>query len=528
MFGIASSQVFIDSTDATRLTLVSGGNRDLVAYTQKTLFWEKNQHIVLSKNIEGNSIFTLIKDNNVELAENITLDSYFNVSDFDIEGSTLYFCGNVRNGISTEAFIAYADINHLFFPSDVISLIPLNIKYTLINNIYQDSIFSIDRIEVFKNATNTVVAGIGKMYYGNPPYTKIVFDPLGTYQMLVNPNEYYLDFFMLYTITEDSVITNSYNVALGDSPTYATANDFEMFYVANDTINNCYYNKFADITETKNKIYLTSINYSNTNIPYPTLHAKFIDLISFDKLTRQQTSGRIHVSNPIHQSYGVKTSHIIDDEIAIVYNACFEGTDQVSYALRVKPDIVNIFDITNISKFDSIFSGCTILDCDYLEKEEELVVLKKSLINSDISDLIFHLNMKPNISYPYYSYKYKIFFDHDVYLSLNDINNSNSPYYTISGYSTENNLLIFDAKNESYLSDDLCHTRRETKIDTERNFEITAIPNLKQCTFYNPIPYVDNNTLSITHSFKYIYDALLQKTNIPNKYTSNLLIKCIK
>ena len=72
----------------------------------------------------------------------------------------------------------------------------MNIKYTLINNIYQDSIFSIDRIEVFKNATNTVVAGIGKMYYGNPPYTKIVFDPLGTYQMLVNPNEYYLDFFM--------------------------------------------------------------------------------------------------------------------------------------------------------------------------------------------------------------------------------------------------------------------------------------------------------------------------------------------
>lgn len=76
---------------------------------------------------------------------------------------------------------------------------PLKIRYTLINSIYQDSIFSIDRIEVFQDSINTIVAGIGKMYYGEPPYAKKIWGPTGVQEQLCDPTEYYLDF-LCYTL----------------------------------------------------------------------------------------------------------------------------------------------------------------------------------------------------------------------------------------------------------------------------------------------------------------------------------------
>lgn len=163
MFGIASSQVFIDSADTTRVTIVTANTDRLEAYSQKVL----HTHITMSRTDSGKTIFTKIDDNNnIESAKYVVLDS-FNVMDFDIFEDKLYFCGNKNNNISTEAFIAYVEIEELFFPNDVINLNPSNIKYSLINEIYQDSIFSINRIEVFKDNNSIVVSGIGKCTMGN-------------------------------------------------------------------------------------------------------------------------------------------------------------------------------------------------------------------------------------------------------------------------------------------------------------------------------------------------------------------------
>lgn len=57
MFGIASSQVFIDSIDVTRTSSVSAGADRLSPYTQKVLYWNKDRHVILSQNASGRGIF---------------------------------------------------------------------------------------------------------------------------------------------------------------------------------------------------------------------------------------------------------------------------------------------------------------------------------------------------------------------------------------------------------------------------------------------------------------------------------------
>ena len=157
MFGIASSQVFIDSIDATRTSSVSAGADRLSPYTQKVLYWNKDRHVILSQNASGRGVFTLTENGNTETAKSVTLSNYFNVKDFAIEGDTLYFCGSVNNNGSNVAFLAYIKIETLFqdnniiapmdsviipdSPTQILPIISFGIKYTLINNAYQDSIF---------------------------------------------------------------------------------------------------------------------------------------------------------------------------------------------------------------------------------------------------------------------------------------------------------------------------------------------------------------------------------------------------
>ena len=94
--------------------------------------------------------------------------------------------------------------------SDVYTLIGIDLKgFRQFINIYQDKVYSIDRIEVFTDSNDVVLAGIGKMYYGKPKYLKFFYDPIvGSYTDYFDPDEYYLDFFMLYTIKETQEIIN--------------------------------------------------------------------------------------------------------------------------------------------------------------------------------------------------------------------------------------------------------------------------------------------------------------------------------
>lgn len=545
MFGIASSQVFIESQDLTRISSVSAGADRLSPYTQKVLYWNKNRHVILSQNASGRGVFTLTENGNTETAKSVTLSNYFNVKDFAIEGDTLYFCGSVNNNGSNVAFLAYIKIATLFqdyniTPMDSViipdsthisPIILSGIKYTLINNAYQDSIFSIDRIEVFKDSTNnTTIAGIGKMYYGKPPYEVLHPAPnQGITIEFIDPSEYYLDFFMLYTIKEDTNINNYLDVVFqGDSATYGLSNDFEMFYIPSDTIGSCYYNKFADITETPHKIYLTSINYSITGTQDPLNDAAYIDIISFDKLTRQQHTGRLHLPYPVHQAYGVKTTHTFKDRIAIVYNNCFNQNNQYTCAFEIMHGDNNSFMTSKVSIFDTLQQGFAIYDCEYLVDEEELVVLKKTISKGQKEDFVFHLKMSDTTTFPYHYRKYKINYKDGYDLSYSDLNVSNHSDYTVAGYMHDNQILIYDTKNNSCFYNYPCYIYDKFKVASLNQISVTSIPSLTQCRFYTPVKSVSDNQLTILHLSRPILHVFVRYSLIPLTTNSVIKIHCLK
>ena len=546
IFGIARSQVFIDNTDATRTSSVSAGADRLSPYTQKVLYWNKDRHVILSQNASGRGVFTLTENGNTETAKSVTLSNYFNVKDFAIEGDTLYFCGSVNNNGSNVAFLAYIKIETLFkdyniAPMDSViipdssthisPIISSGIKYTLINNAYQDSIFSIDRIEVFKDSTNnTTIAGIGKMYYGNPPYEKLQFDPYeGINSTFVDPSEYYLDFFMFYTIKEDTNINNYLDVVFqGDSATYGLSNDFEMFYIPSDTAESCYYNKFADITETPHKIYLTSINYSITGFYDPLNDAAYIDIYSFDKQTRQQHTGRLNLPHPVHQAYGVKTTHTFKDQIAIVYNNCYFPNNQYTCAFEVMHGDNNSFMTSKVSIFDTLEQRYKIYDCEYLENEQELIVLKKTLFEGQKEDFVFHLKMSDTTTFPYHYRKYKINYKDGYDLSYSDLNASNHSDYTVAGYMHDNQMLIYDTKNNSCFYNYPCYIYDKFQVSSLNPITVTSIPTLTQCKFYKPIKSVSDNQLTILHLSKSKLHVFIRYSLIPLKTNSDIKIHCLK
>lgn len=529
VFGIARSQVFQDVQDHTRLTEVYIDNTNLQGYTQKVLPYTKEQHIALTKTSEGRNKFVLLKNESTETVESIEIGGPFEVKDFDVFQEKLYFCGSYNNNGNDEAFLAYTDIDAFFQNTSSSNLTFSSFKYTLINNIYQDSIFSIDRIEVFKDTNDIVVAGIGKMYYGVPPYQVLEPSPFGGAELVLkDPIEYYLDFFMLYTIKEDTVVTNQYDVALGDTATYGIANKFEMFYVPSDTVSHCYFNKFADITESENKIYLTSVNYSNTNAYDSTIHASFIDLISFDKITRQQTAGRLYLPFYLHQSDGVKTTPVAYDKIAIVFSGCYFQHNSHTCALMVSPDSTNIYELSNISVFDSLEYGFRIRDCEFLNRERELVVLKSSVFNNEKMDVVFHLQMNYDTTTPYTHYKYRINNKNNKDLRCSDLSKFNDKDYTVAGSGLNNNMFIYDTKNTAYLLEGPCFEKQEYEITRLNSFPVAPIPTLIQGRYSKQVPSVDNMQLHIWYSSVYVYNAIVKTRGFLGKKSGKLNTECLE
>lgn len=530
--GVIQSQVFKDALDYSRTTVVDGFLNGAKQHTQKVLYLEKNIHIALSKNNEGKSMFIWLEDGNPESAKSVTLNGMFNVKDFAIHNSTIYFCGSITNNSQPEAFVAYVDATKLFYSSgNSINLNPPKIKYTPINNIYQDNIYSIDRIEVFYNpdSNQVVVAGIGKMRYGMPPYRTIVHTQNVIEMVLTDPDEYYLDFFMLYTIKEDSRIKNPYDICLGATPIYALANSMEMFYVPTDTVGGCYHTKFADITETDNRIYLTAINYSSPSV-VDAAQARYLDIISFDKITRQQQSNRIVFPFEIRQEYGVKTTHLYDDEIAV---ALSKHADSVNLseccAFRVRPQDSVLFGIHNISIFDTIHDKPLIFDCEYLKATNELIVLKESIFQGERQDIVFHLSMDKNLTYPYTSRKYKINNTNpDDTLHWNDLQSSDSKNYTVSGTLLNKHLMLYDMKYDALGLNIPCFIQSYFNVSTASFFLTPSIPILEQCMFPTLCPTVINeNELFITYGATPIYNAFIMKESIPVTKTHNIIIDCI-
>ncbi len=539
MFNILQAQVFKKDNEYTRTTRVQiAGDVMNNSSVLKILPYKENYaYIALSENADGNAMFTYFEDDEPEIAKHVILDSFFTVKDFTINGSNIYFCGSIVTDSTTEAFVAYTYIDELFHQpmnenveASVFSISSPAIKYTLIDNIYQDKIYSINRIEAYyhTDSNEVVLAGIGKMYYGKPKYLEFFDDPIfGLYTDYIDPDEYYLDFFMFYTIKETQEVTNNYDVALGVTPVYDTANYVELFYVPTDTIDGCYYNKFADITQTEDKIYLTSINYSNSSVYWDT-HSKYIDVISFDKLTRHQQRSRIIPPFEIHQELGVKTTALKNDEIAITCMKCDEQTSVTKCcALKLKPFDTTSFILSNISIFDSVYGKPHILDCEYLDTTNELIVLKERSIDDNYEEWIYHISMNETLSFPYTSNKYKINIDiNPIELSWNDLLSINQCNYSVfGGFYSE--LFVYDRKFDAndILVD--CFIMDTFQVRTIESIEITRIPALEQCRFTIDTPTIINgNQLSHIYTSTPIHKVFVESYSIPPFYKPTIIQEC--
>ena len=304
-----------------------------------------------------------------------------------------------------------------------------------------------------------------------------------------------------------------------------------MFYVPTDTIGSCYYNKFADITETNNKIYLTSVDYSIiTDSVYFT--SEYLNIYSFDKFTRQQQSAKIHLPLKIYQEYGIKTTHLTDDQFAVTLNSYnYQTRIQTASVFKISPDTTNIFNISNISLFDNFNGGgFKTYDCEYLPKEEEVIVLKKSAFNNHKTDVVFHLDMRPNVSYPYYSYKYKVNLkegsNYDIY--FNDLYVYSKEDYTVTGRFTEDRIVIYDTKNVGYFSNSPCFEKEIFTVTNIPQYNITSIPALKQCEFSKQAVSVVDNHLFTFYSSVPIHHVIINNKPLPNSYQSSIEIECLK
>lgn len=533
MFNILQAQVFKEDNEYTRTTRVELSIDTIKHHTQKTLPFKENIHISLTKDKIGQSVFTLLYDEGNESAKEVVLENFFNVKDFDVFDGKLYFCGSITNNNSTEAFIAYADVVDFFTLLEGYTSTSTNIKFTPIGNIYQDKIYSIDRIEVFFNQDRDEIeiAGIGKMYYGEPPYQKLVYNETFSISelVLVDPKEYYLDFFMFYTIKEEIKVQNQYNVNLGASPIYAPANSLELFYVLSDTIGGCYHTKFADITETDDKIYLTAINYSDTNVSDP-INSRFIDIISFDKYSRQQQTSRIELPFETRQEYGVKTTHLYDDNIAVVFPKYNSSNLVECCTFKVEPYDTISFNVYDALIFDTIQDKPLIFDCEYLDVTNELLILKESVFQGERKDIVFHVSIDKEGTPPYISYKYRInnTFSNDT-LYFSDLQSSDMKNYTVSGSCVDDNLILYDMNYEALNQNISCFTSGVFQLFPLVGYSISSIPILKQGRFPKLSPSVINgNELFIFYSSSMFYDAFIMEHTINSVEEVPIIKECVE
>lgn len=517
-----NAQVFSrsHSGSGTHNVLCDHSNSFLNYYTQKIQSLNDSTHIMFTQN-NGQGVFCLAnnhgEDNVVIRYTNIS--SYFKINDFAILDSTLYFSGYVNIDASKVAFIAYTDIERLF-AENVFLLDTNNIKYTLFDGIFQDEIYEINRIEPFYDSVNNVIklACIGKMYYGTPP--KWIPSNLEEGLVLNDPDEYLLDFFMLYSITEESVIINSYDVSLSNvEPIYSPANKTEMFYFAQDTLNTINKrNQLMDIALTDNFICVATADFNDNNV-YAISHTHLINIIRFNKTNMEHYTCRITLPFEIHPEYGIKIAKLNANEIALCCIKCQHPIDTTACCV-LKIDINDKqFRILQQSIFDIKHGKAFIRDCFYLKKSNELVVLKKSFFDNIEADIVFHLSMNDNKTFPYMSKKYLVNNPiNSSTIAWNNISSSNICNYTLTG--CQNTYwMFFDKMLSPPLVQHNCYVDSDFIVYDFPRITINTIPSLQKCTFPVLSPNVINGGyLFIWYSSRDWYNAIIKYLSKPITY----------
>lgn len=416
----------------------------------------------------------------------VEMPDLFKINDFSILGDTLYFCGSVNNSSHSTAFIAYISIDELFSASANQTMDTNNIRYTLFDDIYQDEIYTIKKIETYYDDNgNRVIAGFGDMLYGKPPYRKFQ----NFQQVLIDPDEYYLEFVMFCTIKEDIILTNQNDYTLGASPIYKEVNDVKMFYFPSDTVGGVYYNKFYDIIQTDNFIDAVFVRHEEavaTGKPILTS----VSIAQFDKNSLQCSTYKIDLPETMCFDYGVKAASLENDTIAIVFTYLRNNSDStISTAIKLNmndlPDTV----ITQISLYDPMPFKNQIKDCKYFSPNNKLLVLKSTYINSysdDYGDVIIDLNMDADCSFPYIANKMAVNQINNNYIRWSNILHSGPMHYSLTGYYfsgySNSPLYFFDKFMLNSLQQN-CYSISNSSVSTGDTVHLSTTTPMVKCAF---------------------------------------------
>ncbi len=519
-----NAQVFSGSSSGSGVHCATLPNSQYL-FPKKILRYNDSTHIALYSTYRQGWRFCMLSNSiNGDSLSFVSIPNYLNIHDFAILDDNLYFCGNVNNYPNIVAFVAYIGINELFnLPNSVYS----DIKYTLFDNIDQDSIFSINRIEAFYDTCgHPTIVGIGTMLYGTPPYN--LFTPETGNQTIMYPDTYHLDFLMLYTVDEHQALTNQNAVNVGGAtPIYQDANSVKMYYLPSDTVQGVYYNRFQDIVLTDDYICIAGIerSYSLLNENYT---SKAITLRRFNKNTMQQKSCTLILPYYIKYEYGFNIAHTGANTLAIAsveLDSVSERT--ITSTLKVNIGTQNNFQINIHSKFDNQQYKSSLKDCKYLPSTNKLLVLRNSLDtpNGFPIDRVFEVKMSNSI-YPYTLKKFDIRGLNGDTVSWNSISISNSTHYTLNGYcyrNAQNKFLYFFDKNTTQNTSSTCYTNANHTIIAGTNVGISSCDELQPCYFPDKrIWIIDEGngyqSLFTWHGRKLVYDALIETISFPTPF----------
>lgn len=486
------AQIFLNGNTGDELynpPLLSGWN--VSNRTMKTLQYNDTTFISFyssSSYIIGNFYKFQNCSSGSDSISHVEMPDLFKINDFSILGDTLYFCGSVNNSSNSTAFIAYIAIDELFSPLASQIMDTNNIRYTLFDSIYQDEIYTIKKIETYYDSNgDRVIAGFGNMLYGKPPYR----DFQNFQSVLVDPDEYYLDFVMFYTIKEDTIMINKNAHTLGANPIYKEANDVKMFYFPSDTIGGVYYNKFYDIIQTDNFIDAIFVRHEEAVASGKPISTS-VSIAQFDKNTLQGSTYKIVLPENMCFDYGVNAARLKDDTIAITFTYLRNNSDStISTAIKFNMNDLPDTIITQISLYDSMPFKNQIKDCKYFSANNKLLVLKSTNVNSyndDYGDVIFELNMDANCSFPYMADRMVVNQINNNYIQWSNILYSGPMHYSLtgyyfSGYSTSP-LYFFDKFMLNSLQQN-CYSIFNSSVFMGDTLYLSATTPIVRCTFPN-------------------------------------------
>ena len=451
----------------------------------------------------------------------VDIPNEFNINDFCILNDTLYCCGyTINDNLSTQGFIAYTHVKDMFNDG--------KLKWTPINLPYGDTLYNINKIKAYNDNTGErIVAGIGTMHYGKP---ESQFINMQDENVVDSYNKFAYDCFIIYKIKEQQVITNSLYASLPNvMPIYATANEVYLYHNPDDSSNSFIFDKFADITLTKDYICVASIeNYQSVDNQYasPLVHNNRVVIRRFDKNNYNQVSNYTEVPTNILGYFPsvFRLEGLDSNNIALSYVLCACPMYQYTKNIVQKINIDNsIFSVIHTSIFDSANVKNFLRDIQYFKSTNQLLVLKQSLYdNANIQDYIYYLDMYNNTSFPYPAVKLDISPSFNAVCCWNSMLYYDSSYYVTVGTSVNRISLFYRDGSNKYNTD--CDLLYSTNIDNINRIEVMQSTLLYPCYFskrqYFSIDNAGGQSLFLFYGQTNIYDAIIDNIIIPKDITT--------